>query len=129
MKIFLFIICISASIAGCKKGNIAPAGLTGTWELRHYSGTIAGVDKDVPAGNGALIQFKSDGTYARFTNSMQNSQGPYKIVRNSITFGDKKYDGLYLDGETIGSFIFLKSDTLTIGDTFPDGVTSLYIRQ
>ena len=129
MKIFLFVVCISASIAGCKKGNLIPAGLTGTWELRHYSGTIAGVDKDVPAENGTLIQFKSDGTYARFTDSKQNSQGPYKIVRNSITFGDKKYDGLYLNGGTIGSFIFLKSDTLTIGDTFPDGVTSLYIRK
>jgi hypothetical protein len=46
MKIFLFVICVASAIAGCKKGTLEPVGLIGTWELRHYSGTIAGVSRN-----------------------------------------------------------------------------------
>jgi len=129
MKLFLFIVLISATVAGCKKDDIGPANLVGTWELRHYSGTIAGVSKDVPPGSGKLIQFNADSTFKRFTDFKQDAQGKFRIVKGGISWGDAKYDGIFFDDREPGDFIILKNDSLTIGNTFPDGVTSLYIKQ
>ncbi|ASU35819.1 hypothetical protein [Mucilaginibacter xinganensis] len=132
MKIFLFIICIAAAVAGCKKGTLNPSassGLMGTWELRHYSGTLAGVSIEYPKGNGKLVQFSADSTYKRFTNFKLDNQGTFKIVKNGVTWGDIKYDALYLGPDQGPDFMILKPDSLIIGNTFADGVTSLYLRQ
>ncbi|MDB4919761.1 hypothetical protein [Mucilaginibacter sp.] len=129
MKIFLFLICIASTIAGCKKGNPEPSGLVGTWELRHYSGTIAGVSKELPKGNGKLIQFNADSTCKFFTNFKQDNQGTFKIVKSGVTWGDAKYDAIYFGENESPSFMVLKADSLIIGSTFADGETSLYIKQ
>lgn len=129
MKLFLFIICISATITACKKGDLGPVNLVGTWELRHYSGTIAGVSKDLPSGNGKLIQFSTDSTFKRFTDFKQDAQGKFRIVKGGINWGGAKYDGIFFDDKETGDIIILKADSLTIENAFPDGVTSLYIKQ
>jgi len=128
MKVFLFIICISAAVAGCTKTLVAPTGLVGTWELRHYSGTIAGVDKDVPAGNGTLLQFKADSTFQHFTNFKADGNGHFRIVKNGVNWPDEKHDAIYFGDSKSPDFLIMKSDTLIIGNTYPDGATSLYLR-
>jgi len=129
MKPSLFIICVLASMGACKKGGPGPAGLAGTWELRHYSGTIAGVSKDVPANSGKYYQFGADSTFKHFTDFKQDNQGSFRVIKNSIDFGGQKYDGIYFSNREDGDYIILKADSLIIGNTFPDGVTSLYIRK
>ena len=128
MKAFLFIFCISATIAGCTKTGVGPGNLVGTWELRHYSGTIAGVNKDVPAGNGSLLQFKADSTFQHFTNFKADNNGRFRIIKNGVNWGDEKHDAIYLGENDSPNFLILKADSLIIGNTFPDGVTSLYLR-
>lgn len=132
MKILVFIICISAAIAGCKKGNLGPSnesGLVGTWELRHYSGTIAGVSKDFPAGNGKLIQLNADSTFKRFTDFKQDNQGSFKVVKNGVDWAGVTYDAIYFNGNGDPNFMILKADSLTIGNNYVDGITSLYVRR
>jgi len=128
MKVFLFIICISAAVAGCTKTGVGPVTLVGTWELRHYSGTIAGVNKEVPAGNGRLLQFKADSTYQHFTNFKADNNGRFRIIKNGVNWGDERYDAIYMGEGQSPAFLIVKADSLIIGNTFPDGVTSLYIR-
>ncbi|HVW97673.1 MAG TPA: hypothetical protein VHA56_16990 [Mucilaginibacter sp.] len=129
MRFFLLFICVATAINGCEKGGINPSNLTGKWELRHYSGTIAGVSKDLPAGNGTMLQFNADSTYKHFTDFKQDNQGSYHISPKGVLFGGVRYDGISFDDRTTKDFIVLKADSLTIGNTFPDGVTSLYIRK
>jgi len=128
MKVFLFIICIAAACTGCKKAEINVTGLIGTWELRHYSGTIAGVDKDIPKGNGTLLKFSADSTYQHFSNFKADNNGPFKIIKNGVDWGNEKLDAIYLGSNGDPDFIILKADSLIIGSTYPDGVTSLYLR-
>ncbi|MGZ3872426.1 MAG: hypothetical protein ACXVJD_05890 [Mucilaginibacter sp.] len=130
MKLFLFIICLSATIMACKKTDDPQrAGLTGTWELRHYSGTIAGVSKDLPPGNGTLMQFDADSAYKSFKNFKQDYQGKYKVVKKGISWNNLTYDALYFNGSESADYFIIKADSLTIGNTFADGVVSLYIKQ
>ncbi|MES2107626.1 MAG: hypothetical protein V4577_02685 [Bacteroidota bacterium] len=129
MKVFLFIICVLAA-AGCQKGDIGPAsvGLVGTWELRHYSGTIAGVDKDIPKGNGTLLKFSADSTFQHFTNFKADNNGRFKIVKDGITWADEKHDAIYLGDSGDPNFLIVKADSLIIGNTYADGATSVYLR-
>ena len=39
------------------------------------------------------------------------------------------YDALYYDNSPSADFVVLNADSLTIGNTYPDGVTSSYLRQ
>ena len=128
MKAFLFIICLSAAITGCKKDDPAAVGLVGTWELRHYTGTIAGVNRDVPAGSGSMLQFKADSTFQHFTNFKADESGRFRIIKNGISWGKEKHDAIYLGQGGDPSFLILKADSLTIGNTFADGITALYLR-
>lgn len=127
MKVFLFIVCIAA-VTGCKKAEVSTPGLVGTWELRHYSGTIAGVNKDIPKGNGTLLKFSADSTYQHFSNFKVDNNGRFKIVKKGVDWGNEKYDAIYL-GESGGpDFISIRADTLIIGNTYADGVTTVYVR-
>jgi hypothetical protein len=129
MKTLLALVFLIVFAEGCKKDSSGGITITGTWELRMTSGTIAGVTKTYPPGNGSLVQFNTNSTYKFFTNNQQSSQGTYKIVKNGATIGGQVYDGLLYDDRNPADFVVLKADSLTIGDTFPDGVTSSYVRQ
>lgn len=128
MKVFLFIICIAAACTGCKKAEVNVTGLTGTWELRHYSGTIAGVDKAIPKGNGTLLKFSADSTYQHFSDFKVDNNGRFKIVKNGVDWGSEKLDAIYLGESAEPNFFSLRADSLIIGNTYADGVTSLYLR-
>jgi len=129
MKVFLFIICIAAAaVAGCKKAEINATGLVGTWELRHYSGTIAGVNKDLPKGNGSLLKFSADSTYEHYSNFKVDNNGHFKIVKNGIDWGNDKLDAIYLGENGDPNFFSIRADSLTMGNTYADGVTTVYVR-
>ena len=129
MKTLLALVLLIVFAEGCKKESSEGVNVTGTWELRMTSGTIAGVTKTYPPGNGALVQFNTDNTYKLFTNNQQTTQGTYKIIKDGATIGGQVYDGLLYDNRDPADFVILKADSLTIGNTFPDGVTSSYVRQ
>ena len=129
MKYLLFIAVITCYVTGCKKDGQVSTDITGTWELRNYSGTIAGVNKNYPKGNGSLMQFNADGSYASFVNFQPNIQGKYRIVKDAVQWAGQTYDGIYYNDNSNVDFMLLKADTLTIGNTFPDGVTQVYVRQ
>ncbi|HEY8929222.1 MAG TPA: hypothetical protein VIM55_08535 [Mucilaginibacter sp.] len=132
MRFFFLIICISAIVAGCTKSGVKPGTtLTGTWELRHYSGTIAGVNTDLPKGNGTLIQFAGDSTFKHFTASKQDDQGTYRVVKDGVTYDNKKYDAIYFNSNADAAFLAMHADSLIIGNTntYADGAVSTYIRK
>ncbi len=129
MKALLLMAFLAIAAEGCKKESTLGVNITGTWELRMTSGTIAGVTKTYPPGNGSLVQFNNDNTYKLFTNNQQTTQGTYKIIKDGATIGGQVYDGLLYDDRNPADFMILKSDSLTIGNTYPDGVTSSYVRK
>jgi len=129
MKSTLLLLLLAFTMSGCKKDNTHPNTINGTWELRAWSGTIAGISKTYPPGNGSLIQFNADNTYKFFANFQESNHGIYKIVKNGINMGSRIYDALYYDNSASADFVVLNVDSLTIGNTYPDGVTSLYLRQ
>ena len=129
MKSLLFILGVITAMAGCKDTSVKPSNIIGTWELRHYSGTIAGVNKELPKGNGTLLKFNADSTYQHFSNFKVENNGRFKIVKNGIDWGNEKYDAIYL-GESGDANIFsIRADSLVISNTYADGVTSVYMRK
>ena len=70
-----------------------------------------------------------DSTYKRFVKFKQSSEGPYRIIKNGINWANTTYDAIYFDNNTRADFIILNGNELTIGNTFPDGVTTLYERR
>ncbi|MDO3641615.1 hypothetical protein [Mucilaginibacter sp. L3T2-6] len=129
MKLLLFIAGVITAMAGCKDTSIKPSNIIGTWELRHYSGTIAGVSKDIPSNKGIYLQFNADSTFKHFTDFKQDNQGLFHVLKNGVTYGEHIYDGISFNDNQGLDYVVIKGDSLIIGNTFPDGVTSLYIRK
>jgi len=129
MKKFIYIISILLIIAGCKKNGVQPKGYLGTWELIQQTGTITRNTTTFPTGEGNILVLNIDSTYQRFSKFKNTSEGPFKIVKNSVNWVNKTYDAIYFDNKTPADFILLNGNELTIGNTFPDGVTSLYERR
>jgi len=127
--LFAAALMISFCLASCKKGNVKPTGLFGSWELRGQSGTIAGYIKTFPSGNGYILQFNSDSTYQYSHKDTIGGHGPFRIIKNNISFAGATYDGIYFNGSPSGDFIIQKTDSLTIGNTYADGVTSVYVKK
>lgn len=129
MKKIISVALLLLLASACKKSSQSPAGYYGTWELRHYSGTIAGVNETLPAGNGSTLRLNHDSSYALFVDFKQVAVGTFSIKPASIDFGGTTYDGIFFSGIPFGEFITLKADSLTIGQTFADGEISVYVRQ
>ncbi len=129
MKNFIYIICLSLIILSCNKNGVQPKGYIGTWEMKQQSGTITGGTTTYPPGEGNILMLNADSTYQRFVKFNQASKGPYHIVKNGVNWASKTYDAIYFDGNTRADFVILNGDGLTIGNTFPDGVTTLYERR
>ena len=129
MKNVLFILFLALTIISCKKNGVQPKGYIGTWELLQQTGTITGATTTFPAGEGNILILNQDSTYQRFSQFQNTSMGPYKIVKNGVNWSNNTYDAIYFDGNTHADFIILNGNQLTIGNTFPDGVTKLYERR
>jgi hypothetical protein len=129
MKNLLYIICLSLTIVSCKKNGVQPKGYVGTWEMLQQTGTITGATTTFPAGEGNMLILNLDSTYQRFSKFQFVSKGPYHIVKNGVNWANKTYDAIYFDNNIRADFIILNGNELTIGNTFPDGVTTLYERR
>ncbi|GAB2971458.1 hypothetical protein GCM10027049_01260 [Mucilaginibacter puniceus] len=129
MKNILFIFLLSLTIIGCKKNGVQPKGYVGTWEMLQQSGTITGATTTFPTGEGNLLVLNLDSTYQRYSKFQFISKGTFKIVKNGVNWANNTYDALYFDQNTHADFIFIDGNQLTIGNTFPDGVITLYERR
>ncbi len=129
MKNFLYILCLSLIIVNCKKNGVQPKGYLGTWELKQQTGGISGTTTTFPSGEGHLLLLNTDSTYQRYSDFQHSEKGKFKIVKNGATWANKTYDAIYFDNRTPADFILLNGNELTIGNTFPDGVTSVYERR
>lgn len=129
MKNILFILFLSLTIISCKKNGVQPKGYLGTWELKQETGTIAGTTTTYPSGEGHLLLLNTDSTYQQFSDFQHSVKGTFKIIKNGVSWANNTYDAIYFDGNTPPDFIILNGNQLTIGNTFPDGVTTLYERR
>jgi len=129
MKNLLFILFLSLAIISCKKNGVQPKSYIGTWELLQQTGTITGATTTFPTGEGRLLVFNIDSTYQQYIDYQHSVKGTFKIVKNGVSWASNTYDAIYFDGNARADFIILNGNQLTIGNTFPDGVTKLYERR
>ena len=129
MKNILLILCFCLIFIGCKKNGVQPKGIVGTWEIKQQSGVISGTTTTYPAGEGNVLMLNADSTYKRFVKFQQSSEGAYRVVKNGVNWANTTYDAIYFDGNIRADFIIFNGNELTIGNTFPDGVTTLYERR
>lgn len=137
MKKTIFLTVVVITIFGCKKDlqtthintQIAGGSLFDKWELRRTSGGLQ-PDVNYAAGNGNIVQFKADSTYAFYVGGDAVSKhGTFHITKNTLTMGAITFDMIYYDGAGFGEPITLHNDSLTIGTSAADGPSALYIRQ
>jgi hypothetical protein len=135
MKVFLFIFCIAVIVISCKKEsqgpkikNITNSALFAKWELRYQNGGLM-PQKAFAPGNGNIIQFNADSTYKFYQGFSVTGQGTFHIIEKSFTTVPEKLNFIYYDHSSIGDLIALKNDTLTIGSSAADGLSSIYIKQ
>ena len=131
LKIFGFIV-IMAAISACKKGtSVNPLNdnnnIFGKWELHVQRGGLQ-PDRIFPEGNGKGLQLNIDSTYHYFDKSGIGTQGTYHIASNPMSMTQMTLNFIYYDHATYGDLIIRKTDTLSIGDSSADGLTSIYVR-
>ncbi|MFI5140342.1 MAG: hypothetical protein ACHQIM_21160 [Sphingobacteriales bacterium] len=122
MKKFLFAAFLMVSIVACKKGGSISPALFGKWEVtRTYGGFIIPPDSTYKPGNGNILQFNADSTYARFAKGQQTGQGVFHIIKNGFKNNQTSYDEIYFDGDSsFRSIITLNNDLLTLKPLIPD---------
>ena len=134
LKIFCLLVFAAVIVAGCKKGaSTNPLKITetdnvfGKWELRIERGGLQ-PDKNYPAGNGSGLQLNIDSTYHYFDRSGAGTQGTYHIAPNNLSMTPMTLNFIYYNHASHGDLIVRKTDTLSIGDSSADGLTSIYVR-
>ncbi len=135
MKVFLVVFFAALIAVACKKEstgakmkNSANNSLFARWELRVLRGGLQPYTNFAP-GNGNMLQFNADSTYAFYQNNNITSQGTFHIVPNAFVQGPEPPDLIYYDHNTSGEVLFLKNDTLTIGSSAPDGPSYVYVKK
>ena len=92
MKQAFLLIAVVLVITSCKKDKVKPAvtNVFGKWELALTHGSIPKPIVSAP-GNGDIYLLKSDSSYVRYINNVEQHQGKFSIqiteVRDSIRFG------------------------------------------
>jgi len=122
MKKLLFAVILIVSVAGCKKGGGVSVSLFGKWEVRRvYNGNILPQDSVYKPGNGNVLQFNNDSTYARYAKGQQTGQGVFHVIKNGFKNNQTSYDEIYFDGDSsFRSIITLNNDLLTLKPLIPD---------
>lgn len=127
MKKYFLLIVIIVAISGCKKNDvIITPGLFGKWEMRLKMGSIAGFDSTFKAGNGRILQFKSDSTYAQYSKNRLVNQGTFHIRPSDFPSPGSK--SISFDGSDYADVFILKGDSLQIGMDFDDGIETRYVK-
>jgi hypothetical protein len=80
-------------------------------------------------GNGNMIQFNADSTYKFYRGFSVTGQGTFHITEKTFTMTPEKFNYIYYDHDTTGDLLQLKNDTLTIGSSAADGLSSIYVKQ
>ncbi len=124
MRTFILIIAAACCMLACKKSETVSPGLFGKWELRRSVGSIAGYDSTYKAGNGTIMQFKSDSTFAYYIKGKLTSQGTFHIKTFIPPSGP--YQEIVYNNNTSGPPFNMQGTQLTIGEDFDDGVASSY---
>lgn len=101
-------------------------GLFGKWEMRLKMGSIAGFDSTFKAGNGRILQFKSDSTYAQYSKNRLVNQGTFHIRPSDFPSPGSK--SISFDGSDYADVFILKGDSLQIGMDFDDGIETRYVK-
>ena len=137
VKYIVFVLSAVFLIVGCRKelsvthikNSSVDDALFAKWELRQTNG---GLQPGVAyaSGNGNIVQFNADSTYAIYTGGdAVSKRGTFHITKTALTMGAATFDVIYYDHATCGEPIVLQGDSLTIGTSAADGPSALYIRQ
>jgi hypothetical protein len=125
MRPTLLFILVAFSLVSCKKNEPISPGLFGKWELRRKYGGLAGMDSIYKAGNGDIVQFNSDSTYAHYVKRKLANTGVFHI-RVLNTPGINAVDEIYFDNTDYGSRFTINGTKMTIGEDFDDGIAADY---
>jgi hypothetical protein len=125
MKKYIFVLAGLAILTSCKKSANTPSpGLFGKWELRHRMGSILGFDSTFKAGNGQVLQFRSDSSYLQYNKGRLLTQGKFHI--GTIDYPQNNTPAIFFDNSNYSSVLILNGDKLQIGADYDDGVEADY---
>ncbi|HVW97672.1 MAG TPA: hypothetical protein VHA56_16985 [Mucilaginibacter sp.] len=130
MRKQLFFILLAMAFVSCKKENIhadvkTDSSLFAKWELRQTDGGLQPSVVYTP-GNGNIVQLSSDSTYKFFTGGSVSKQGTFHVEEKSYPTGSFSF--IYYDHAENGDVFFMKNDSLVIGTSAADGLSSVYVR-
>ena len=116
---------------GCKKEKIhaIQSSIIGKWELSRRWGTIAGIDENFPAGNGAILEF-SDNNFYRYFNTQLTQTGTYTIVEDTLSFTVHGKRITFNGSGSMSSekFVLITDSVLTFRDYWSDAESNQYRR-
>lgn len=129
INLVLLLLAGSLLIGACKKNEMKPARLEGSWELRHILGVqVAGAPSDYARGNGDIIKFKGN-KYQRFLDGEEIFSGTFEISEGKADIDGTRYSSVIVfDGKTWQSYIKIEGKKLRIcsGTIAADGTTMTY---
>jgi hypothetical protein len=136
IRLFLFVFYAAVISTGCKKDLQATAKLKAAansplfakWELRIERGGLQ-PDRNFAAGNGNIVQFNADSTYAYYIDDAVTKHGTFHIATQVYAQGPEKLDLIYFDKSTTGGVIRLQDNMLTLGDSAADGPSYIYAKK
>ncbi|MCO5945363.1 hypothetical protein [Mucilaginibacter flavidus] len=136
IRLLLFVFCAAITAMGCKKDSSPPAKLKastnspffGKWELRITRGGLQ-PDVNFAAGNGNIVQFNADSTYAFYVADAVTKQGSFHIATQTYAQGAEKYYLIYFDGSANGEVIDVQNNMLTLGTSIADGPSYVYAKK
>ena len=136
IRLFLFVFCAAIMSTGCKKGLQATAKLKAAansplfakWELRIERGGLQ-PDRNFAAGNGNIVQFNADSTYAYYIDDAVTKRGTFHITTQTYAQGPVKLDLIYFDKSNDGEVIVVENDQLTLGTSAADGPSYIYAKK
>jgi hypothetical protein len=121
----LLFILVAFSLISCKKNEPVSPGLFGKWELRRKYGGLAGMDSVYKVGNGDIVQFNSDSTYAHYEKRKLANTGVFHIKVLYIPDADGVME-IYFNSTDYGSRFTFNGTKMTIGEDFDDGIATDY---
>lgn len=127
MKRCFLLVAVVVAVSACKKNNVTiTPGLFGKWEMRLKMGSIAGFDSTFKAGNGRILQFKSDSSYLQYSKNRIVNQGTFHIRPSDFPAPGSK--AISFDHSDYADVFILKGDSLQIGMDFDDGIETRYVK-